>query len=134
MSMIDMNHFPYLERMKEAPEETGERLEIALSYIDFVIKILLKYCPRMTPKKTRSLLMSGQDNWKQLVAKGLVVQHDPDDGEPQYLDTINFPEMFISRVLGSATNDEEYETLLSISKNVCEFLGWGNLNVIEEAE
>ena len=135
MSKVDINFFPYMERMLLLPENTGERLEEALSYIDFVVKILLRYHHNMTPKRVRALIKEAQINWDKLVDKNIVVNIDPTDNEEQFLDSINFPEMFIFRILESAGDDQDkFNTLLNISKNLCAFMDWGNLKVIEDCE
>ena len=134
MGMLDMNYFPYMERMLEKPEDTGERVDEALKYVDFVVKILLRYNHNMSPKRIRSLIQEGERNWNHLVSKGIVVDVDKDDGENLYLDSINFAEMFLSRVLGSASNDQDYKILLNISKNVAGFMGWGKLQILEDSE
>jgi hypothetical protein len=120
--------------MLDLPEESGERVDEALKYVDFVVGTLLRYQKNMSPKRIRSLIKEGESNWVKLVNKGLVVDVDKDDGAKLYLDSINFAEMFISRVLGSAGSDEEYKILLNISRNVAEFMGWGKLDVIESGE
>ena len=80
------------------------------------------------------MIKEGERNWNHLVDKGIVVDVDKDDGENLYLDSINFAEMFLSRVIGSADSKESYKTLLNISKNVAKFMGWGDVEIIEESE
>ena len=134
MGMLDINYFPFYERMKKAPKETGERLEIALSYIDFIVNTLLRYQRNMSPQKIRRLIGDGHKNWDKLVGQEMVVQVDPDDGQDMFLNSINYPEMFLSRVVGSASNDEEYQIMASIAKNVAKSMGWGDVQIVEDID
>ncbi len=134
MGMLDTNYFPFYERMKVAPKETGERLEIALSYIDFIVSTLLRYHKNMSARSIRGLISDGEKNWNKMVGQGLAVQIDPDDGADMFLNPINYPEMFLSRIIGSSSNNDEYTIMADIAKNVSSAMGWGDLQIVEEVE
>lgn len=132
MGQINIQYFPWLSRMQNAPEDTGERVEIALTYIDFVVATLLRCYKQLDAESIKKLLEAGESNWGKLVDKNLVVMIDPDDDCEQFLDRINYPEFFIKRVLESAQNDEQYKITLNIARNFAKFMGWGDLEIIEE--
>lgn len=133
MGMLDINYFPYFERMKEKSVESGERLDEALKYIDFIVGTLLRYQTKMTPERIRRFIRDGENQWNKLVGQELPVQLD-DDGSELFLNSINFPEMFLGRVVGSAENDEQYQVLSRIAKNVAKFMGWGDLEIVEDMD
>lgn len=131
MSLVDVNIMPYIIRMKEAKIE--DRSELGLSYIDFIIKLLVRYQHSLSPNAIRSLIRRAQKQWDRLVRADIIVGYD-DDGDELYLDSKNFPELFLGRSLESAKSQEEYDILLNIGRNVADFMNWGEIEIVEYGE
>ena len=118
---IDLNYFPYWERIKKAPIE--ERLDIACEYIDFTLNQYFKYSMQMTFIQTKRLFLKLDENWNTLCNKDILV-YVSEEGEEYTLDFEVLPEMVAQRTLQRARFKSDFDGMKDSLGKIFKSLEW----------
>ena len=124
---IDLNYFPYMEKINQAPIE--DRLDIACEYIDFTLNQFFKYSFKITNNQVKKIFTTLDKNWRSICNKDIVVFID--GGQEYTLDFEVLPEMVAQRVLQKVASQEDFDYALNSLNGIFKNLGWSQ-DILEE--